>query len=263
MIHVVRSCVQLFAMIAVMGVGNLSAAEPAIGTSERPLKIAILSGSGEYESAITMPVWKEKLEQEYYINCDLLQAEKEIRIDGLERLKDADLAVFFTRRIKMPAEELAPLKEYIASKKPIIGLRTASHGFQEYLEFDREILGGNYKNHYGKGDPTTISIIPAAKDHPVLWGIATETPWKSEYSMYRTAPLADDSVPLLMASSPAADREHPAAWVREADGRRVFYTALGGRTDFDDPRFQTLLMNAICWTTEISLPERIKRNSKR
>lgn len=230
-----------------------AAAEPEIGSAGRPLRIIVLSGSQEYESAVTMPVWKTALERDYHIVCDLLQAENEHRIDGLERLRDADLAVFFTRRIKMPATELKPLKEYIASKKPIIGLRTASHGFQEYLEFDREVLGGNYQNHYGKGEPTAIRIVPDHRDHPLLRGISPETPWLSEYSMYRTGPLAVDCLPLLMASSKAADREHPAAWVREADGRRVFYTTLGGKTDFDSPQFRTLLLNAISWGTQIPL----------
>jgi len=253
MLKSVRFHLKLFVVVGMLLSRTSEAGEPLAGTAERPLRIALLSGSGEYESAVTLPVWKNNLESEYHVSCDLLQAEQEIRIDGLERLKDADLAVFFTRRIKMPVDELGPLKAYVASKKPIIGLRTASHGFQSYLEFDKEILGGNYQNHYGKGEPTTIKLIPEVKDHPVLKGVFRESPWRSEYSMYRTAPLAEDCVPLLMASSPAADREHPAAWVRESDGRRVLYTTLGGRTDFDSPEFQTLLINGVSWTTRIPL----------
>lgn len=231
-------------------------AEPELGTAGRPLKIVMLSGSEEYESAVTLPKWKEQLEKEYHIDCDLLQAEKELRIPELERMKGGDLLVIFTRRIKMPVGELGPLKEYVASKKPILGLRTASHSFQEYLEFDKEILGGNYQGHYGKGVPTTYSVVEAAQGHPVLTGI--EGSWTSEYSLYKTAPIGEGCVPLLMGKSAAADQEHPGTWVREVEGRRVFYTALGGRTDFDVPQFQRLLMNAISWTTDVPL-ERLKR----
>lgn len=236
--------------------GAIYGAEPEVGSAGRPLRIVMLSGSEEYESAASLPKWKEKLEREYFIACDLLQAEKELRIEGLERMKEGDLAVFFTRRIKMPAEELGGLKAYIAAEKPILGLRTSSHGFQEYLEFDKEILGGNYKGHYGKGEPTTYSVVESSQGHPVLEGISGG--WTSEYSLYKTAPIAEGCVPLLMGKSPAADQEHPAAWVREMGKRRVFYTALGGRTDFDQEPFQRLLINAISWTTQVPVT-RLKR----
>src|SRR5256885_10409834 len=29
------------------------------------------------------------------------------------------------------------------------GLRTASHAFENWKEWDRDVLGGNYHNHYG------------------------------------------------------------------------------------------------------------------
>lgn len=257
-----RRLLLVLAMSCISGIswGN----EPEKKEAEsRTLRIALLSGSEEYESAVTMPMWKLELEKNYDVRCDLLQADRETRIDGLARLENADLVVVFTRRIKMPKEELKPLMEYVASKKPIIGIRTASHGFQEYLEFDKEVLGGNYQNHYGKGKPTKISVVSQASEHPVLRGIVTDTPWTSDYSMYRTGPLAGDCIPLLVASSPVADQDHPAAWVRESEGRRIFYTTLGGRTDFDSPKFQALLINAVRWTTRYPLPKKVGLNDRR
>jgi len=200
----VRICLFAFVFTST----QVLADDPPKISSGRPLRVVLLSGSVEYESADSLSHWKETLENEYLIRCELLQAEKEDRIPGLERLDKADLAVFFTRRIKMPVEELGPLKSYLSSEKPILALRTASHGFQGYLEFDREILGGNYQGHYDKGAPTHYSLNPEAKEHPLLHQIAGE--WDSEYSLYKTAPLAIDCLPLVWGNSAAGDKPQPA-----------------------------------------------------
>ena len=46
---------------------------------------------------------------------------------------------------------------------------------------------------------------------------------------------------------------HPVAWVREKDGRRIFYTSLGHPDDFQDANFLSLIVNAISWTTKTDL----------
>ena len=46
----------------------------------------------------------------------------------------------------------------------------------------------------------------------------------------------------------------PVAWVREKDGRRVFYTSLGTPDDFQDPNFVRLLTNGLAWATQTALP---------
>ena len=33
----------------------------------------------------------------------------------------------------------------------IVALRTASHAFQNWLELDKEVWGGDYQGHYGAG----------------------------------------------------------------------------------------------------------------
>ncbi|MFO1020485.1 MAG: ThuA domain-containing protein [Planctomycetales bacterium] len=229
---------------------SLPAAEPPHVSPEHPLKICLISGSGEYESAKSMPKFKQALEDKYHIKCTLLLAEdKGDKLPGLEDLDKADLVVLFTRRLKVSPEELKPLLRFVESKKPIIGIRTASHGFQNYLQFDKDIMGGNYKGHLGTGTHTLISRIPAAASHPLLKGVGDK--WESEYTLYKTSPLAEDCVPVLTGECSDHSVSHPAAWIRERDGRRLFYTSLGGLKDWDNPNFQKLLWNAILWTSQV------------
>ena len=70
-------------------------------------------------------------------------------IPGLDELETCDVAVFFTRRLKIDGEQLDRIKKYATSGKPIVAIRTASHGFQNWLDMDKEVFGGDYKGHYG------------------------------------------------------------------------------------------------------------------
>ena len=63
------------------------------------------------------------------------------------------------------------VKKYVKSGKPIVGIRTASHGFQNWLEMDKDVFGGDYKGHFGAGPKCEVKIAEKAKDHPVLKGV--------------------------------------------------------------------------------------------
>ena len=78
--------------------------------------------------------------------------------------------------------------------KPVVGVRTASHSFQNWLEFDKLVLGCNYGRHYGTGkDGIKTTITPASKEatnHPILRGIdLAGSTWESTASLYRVTPL--------------------------------------------------------------------------
>ena len=49
-------------------------------------------------------------------------------IPGLEGIDSFDVMVLFTRRIVLPENQLTAVKKYITAGKPIVGIRTASHG---------------------------------------------------------------------------------------------------------------------------------------
>ena len=57
-----------------------------------------------------------------------------IALAGLDALEKSDVVVFFTRRLQIDGESLELVKKYVNSKKPIVGIRTASHGFHAGLK---------------------------------------------------------------------------------------------------------------------------------
>jgi type 1 glutamine amidotransferase len=213
----------------------------------RPLNVVMFSGSTEYKSEESLAAFKKLLEEKHNCKCTLnVVPEKGDKFPGIEGLETADVAIFFTRRVKLNDEQLAKVKKYVASGKSVVGIRTASHGFQTWLEFDSQILGGSYNNHYGKDEHADLTPDPRAKDHPLLKNVpAFTTPGK----LYKNPKLAED-VTLLITAKTATVTE-PAAWSRDpkpGERGRVFYTSLGVPKDFENPHFQQLLVNAVQWT---------------
>ena len=209
-----------------------------------PPTIVLVSGEDEYNSAETLPAYAKFLETNHNYKTICLRRElKPDTIAGLEALERADLLILFARRMTLPDEQLKKFQTYFASGKPVIGLRTASHAFQNWLVFDKQVLGGNYQNHYGKELLPKIARHPAALRHPILRGVPEA--FASAGSLYRNTPLPTNTTVLLTGRIP--DHTEPVAWTHDAKGARVFYTSLGHEKDFEDEAFRRLLLNAIQW----------------
>jgi type 1 glutamine amidotransferase len=217
---------------------------PGKAAEAPPLKICLLSASAEYESDKSLAEFQKYLEAHYQVSCQrAFGKDKGDGLPGLEALDTADLMIVYTRRVKLPADQLERIKKYIASGRPIIGLRTASHAFDNYMEFDREVLGGGYKGHY-TNSVAEVQIAPGQAGHPVLAGV---TPFTSR-KLYKNPSLADNDTVLLTGTIPA--HREPVAWVRQHNGGRVFYASLGVQQDFEHESFRRLLLNAIFWCTQ-------------
>lgn len=221
----------------------------ALGQEPPPLHVVLISGSKEYRSEPSLISLQEQLEKTGRVKCSRAFGEdKGTSLPGLEALATADVLVVFARRISVPPQDLERLKAFCAAEKGIVGLRTASHAFQTWLEFDKEILGGDYKGHFGDLQVAVANV----QDHPVLAGIAPFT--SPDHKLYKNPSPAADVVVLQRGTAPGADE--PVTWVREHKGRRVFYTSLGTPDDFKNESFRRLLANAVFWAARREPPPR-------
>jgi type 1 glutamine amidotransferase len=243
-----RSCLQAAAVAATMA---LPFSRRALGEADAPLHVVLLSGSAEYHSDDSLTALGEAWERKFKVHCTKVFGKDGAGdpLPGIEALDTADLVVVFTRRLRPPKEQLQRFQKYCESGKPIIGIRTASHAFQDWLVFDKEVLGGNYQNHYSKkGDVTQVAIVDKAKGHPILAGVE---PFKSEASLYKNTGIAEDAELLLTGTIPG--HTEPLAWTHEHKGGRVFYVSLGAPEDFKEQNFVRLLDNSLEWVTKREL----------
>jgi putative heme-binding domain-containing protein len=211
----------------------------------KKLSVLLISGSLEYESDKSLTKLQEFLEKNHSIECLRAFRKTDTDLPGLEQLEKCDLAIFFTRRLTIEGEQLDRVKKYLASGKPVIGIRTASHGFQKYLEMDQDIFGGDYKGHHGNKLECQISIPKEAKESPLLKNV---NEFKTIGSLYKNANIAKDCNVVLTGS--IEKFSYPVAWTRERNGQRIFYTSLGYQDDFSNDNFNQLIVNAIEWCTK-------------
>lgn len=219
---------------------------PAVSiAADDPLHVHMLSGSNEYKSEASLTKWKEHLEQKFGDKVEVTMSPGKDKGNGfpdLAPLADADVMVVFARRNTLPDDQLALIKSHVHMGKPVIGIRTANHAFQNWITFDDEVLGGDYTGHYGN-DEVTVEF--KASDHAVLKGVGA---FKSR-KLYKAGKMSQD-VKLLQVGMINGDKRENVTWVREHNGGRVFFTSLGVPEDFDDPNFVKMIDNALMWVSK-------------
>lgn len=215
--------------------------------------VVLISGEYEYSSMITMPALAAYLEANYDFKTTYLERKGGENIPGLESLESADLAILFIRRMTLPEEQLAHIRKHLKAGKPIIGLRTTSHAFENWKAWDNDVLGGNYHGHRGNTLVATATVPPRAQKHEIMRGVAKE--FVTGGSLYQTVPLADKATPLLVGSV-VGEQPEPMAWTHEFQGARVFYTSLGDAKDFANQPFMQMLTQAIHWSLKRPQPNR-------
>jgi type 1 glutamine amidotransferase len=225
----------------------------------------------EYKTESTLTAFaREFLQRDFRLSFLYADSRDENKLSGVEALGQADLVVISVRRRALPTGQLDLFRQFVGSGKPVVGIRTASHGFSlrtgdvpagggVWPEFDRDVLGGNYRGHHSnKGDGgyvTFVRVVPEAASHPILKGVPADE-FRVRSSLYKTSPLGPGAAPLMMGRGEEGSPHEPVAWTNiPLGGGRVFYTSLGAPEDFAMPGFQRLLFNGIYWAGGLASPE--------
>ncbi|HLJ11352.1 MAG TPA: ThuA domain-containing protein [Planctomycetaceae bacterium] len=237
---------------AVALIAGLCLANASAGERDKPLKVCILSGCALYKTEESLPAFQKHLEEKYNARCTWAVRQADDDLAGLEGLDDCDVALIFIKRMQLAGEQLERFKKYATSGRPIVAVRTASHAVQTWLDFDHEVLGGNYNWHHPVGPVTTIAYAEDAKKHPILTGVELT---KAGDALYKNQGHAKDIRVLLTGSIPNEPAE-ALAWTREYKGGRIFYTSLGAPDTFEQAGFRRMLVNALFWTARRNVETR-------
>jgi len=239
--------------------------------------VVLVSGDEEYRSEEALPQLGRILAERHGFKCTVLFAidpETGIidpnytsNIPGLEALDKADLLVLFTRFRNLPDEQMQHVDDYLRSGRPVIGLRTSTHGFKFPADsrwahysngydgdenawadgFGRVVLGERWFSHHGrhKHESTRGLIAPNASSHPILRGIASGDIWGATDVYGVRLPLPGDSRPLVLGQvierMGEFDESDPFYGMRPDDGPPV-------AGEKNDP------LMPIAWTKSYQLP---------
>jgi len=229
-------------------------------------RITFIIGENEYQTWDTLPEFakKELTWRGYQISfVTASQKTDDYEFKNWEVIPNSDLLVISTRRRATSKPMMDAVRAHIAAGKPVVGVRTASHGFdprdkeisadRTWRGFDEEILGVKYQNHYGGDAETIVREITGVSSNPILNNVQPE--FRSKSSLYRSRNPVATVTPLLNGLTEDGKSEvEPVAWINTHHNRRVFYTSLGGPDDFADPNFRRLLLNGILWALGDFIP---------
>lgn len=219
----------------------------------------VIVAEDEYKTEETLVRWcREQLEKDFRVSYVFSETTNPNTLPGLDILKQSDGVIVSVRRRPLPADQLDQIRSFIASGKPVLGIRTASHAFSlrgkspaeglsDWPEFDADVFGGSYTNHYGNELVCSVKVAKHT-DHPLVQAKDYGSDlYQSKGSLYKVSPLRPGTVVLWEGSIPNTPAE-PVAWTFvRADSGRSFYTSLGHSSDFDNDAFSALLLNASHW----------------
>lgn len=241
----------LYFLILFLLTGLSSVADPA-----KPRILALIA-EREYETKTTLPAFFEsELMKDYDISIIQLDDDKHDFTGLEEKLKETDLLLVSVRRRTPTESQFAALRQFIASGKPVLGIRTASHAFStnkklkipaghaSWQTWDADVFGGSYSGHLGAQQTTTAKVV---LEHAITKNIPSDS-FNTGGSLYTVKPLAKGSRVLLTGQSKGSEEEQPVAWTfQRKDGGHSFYTSLGHAKDFQSPHLPLLLKQATQW----------------
>lgn len=210
----------------------------------RPLRVALVSGAETYNTDEAFADLAGYLRRQHGMNCEVLRmSPDQTAIVGIERLLEADTAVFHVRRKTLEPRNLALLKAFFASGKGFVALRSTSHGWENWRDFDTQVLGAKYGGPGGNnfGLATQLHFKP----HPI-WRGAEGLDTKKD--LYRMTEFAPDVTVILEGET--KNGRVPVGWTRPHHSARLFYLALGYQQDLEQPAFRRAIANALQWVTE-------------
>lgn len=279
-----------YLLLALFTFAGLATAAPLVyeGT-DGPGKgkhVVFIAGDHEYRSEETLPALARILAKHHGFKCTVLfdidqdgniSAGDPSNIPGLEALESADLAVVFLRFQGLPAEQMKHIDAYLKRGGPVVGLRTATHGFKMKKDdpyakysfdsnvsgyekgFGHQVLGQTWVGHYGKNhqQSTRISIVDAMKQHPILRGV--KDIWV-QAGGYVGKPISGDVLTMaqplngMTPDSPADSTKPPmpSEWTRtykSESGKegRVFTTLYGTSEDITNEGYRRMVVNGCFW----------------
>ncbi|WP_296459820.1 hypothetical protein [Rubinisphaera sp.] len=256
--------------------------------------IVMIAGDEEYRSEEALPMLGQILAKHYGFKCTVLfpvnpkdgtiDPTNQTNIPGMEQVATADLVVLFLRFRELPDQDMKYLDDYFRSGKPIIGLRTSTHGFNysrnpnspyakygfnhsgpEWKQgFGKEVFGETWYTHHGKHkSESTRGVLEKDKlNHTILNGVEDLWGPTDVYGIRKLPEEADvlvwgEVLSGMKPDDPAVEGDKndpmmPIAWTREyehSNGKtsRVFCTTFCSSIDLLNEDLRRMIVNACFW----------------
>jgi nicotinamidase-related amidase/type 1 glutamine amidotransferase len=261
--HIERGVCQTITSDQILG------GKPFRFAADRRPRWVVMIAEDEYNTERTLTEWARiHLAKESEVRYVYEHPARPGHFPGISAVKDADALLVSVRRRPLASETLQSLKSFVARGGSVLGIRTSSHAFclrdnssspglEQWPEFDAQVFGGNYNGHHrndaiARVTTTAETIFTGVHALRPLHPSPGHAILESRGSLYRVSPLHPATRVVWQGSIPDQPNE-PIAWTFvRADSGKSFYTSLGHESDFEQPVFRALLLQATRWLTDSS-----------
>ena len=246
--------------------------------------VHIFAAEAEYGAFYSMPMLAEILNHHYGFSVSISYSldekgniDSRVRdgLKGFDLLEHADLAVFFTRSKELTKKTSQQLQRYLDSGKPIVGFRTANHGFSfpkespdaDYLREEgwthkgpklcdmwKHKFGGHHGGSHRDSYLTSISLGEKPAQHPILNGfepyrdprhlyILLKEPGKDHHDF---TPLVFGEALNIFPHKAQLPKTQPTLVISEK-ARRMVYSSTCGADTFRYEPARRLAVQSIFW----------------
>jgi hypothetical protein len=165
-----------------------------------------------------------------------------------ERLAGVDGVCFAltTGTLGFTTEGRSAFYSWIARGGAFVGIHSASDTFHDDPAY-RDMLGAEFRTH---GPQVRVEVVVQDAAHPACAGLPPTFEIFDEIHEFQGWERARVHTLLALRRHPqtGAPGDFPIAWTRRSELGRVFYTALGHRSDvYADPRYRSHLRGGIRW----------------
>lgn len=145
----------------------------------------------------------------------------------VEKLKSYAALVFIsTNGSVLNEDQREAFKGYIHSGGGYMGIHGASAGASTWPWY-QQLVGASFSSH---PEPKEGVLLRGDMLHPINQNFPKQMVWKDEWYNFS---LVEDGLTILLWADEASyiggeyGKKHPIAWIRDFEGGRSFYTALG------------------------------------
>jgi hypothetical protein len=254
--------------------------------------IVLVAGDEEYRTEESMPMLGKILAKHHGFNCIVLfswdhqgkyiDPNGQTNVKGWNYLKNADLMIIGTRFRRPNQADRQHIAQFLKAGKPIIGIRTSTHGFKGKEEitkgltldqFGPKIIGEGWVSHHGhhKGQGTRGVIESTNAKHPILSSVADIFGPSDVYGVRNLT--SKDTILMRGAVTKNLDPKSEAisgpknspmqalAWLHpyQVDGGKnglTFTTTMGGSVDFVNEDLRRMLINASYFLLGQEVPDK-------
>jgi hypothetical protein len=212
--------------ILVVTAGVAGADDRAKEKPGQPLLVLVACTKGQLNN------YEKWIQENYNVKCvwtgDVPQKRKkgtkpskQRDITGMEQAEKCDVMLLNLNRVTPGEKQLDLVKKYFASGKPVVGLRNASHAFENWPAIDREVFGARHGGPFlpgSKGLP--MKVEDRGKKSPLVGDFR---PFLPAGGLDRYTELAPEVEVLI--SGGQKDNLMPQVWsrVHPKTKARIFY----------------------------------------